>query len=103
MLTQNYYYNSRMGLPIYYLPGNYYSPPYTTDYPTYLPEDKKNVINYPQYPTPPLSEDYSQIDNQQQRTSVIMKVEDTKIFEIKANEISPLEDKIICKWKNCYR
>lgn len=92
-----------MGLPIYYLPGNYYSPPYTTDYyPTYLPDDKKNVINYPQYPTPPLSEDY-QVDNQQRTTSVIMKIEDKKIFEIKANEISTLDDKIICKWKNCYR
>lgn len=94
-----------MGLPIYYLPGNYYSPPYTTDYPTYL-DDKKNVINYqqyPQYPTPPLSSEDYHHDNQQRTTSVIMKVEDKKIFEIKSNEISPLEEKIICKWKNCYR
>lgn len=82
------------------------TPPYTNGYDYLMPisEDYQKFYapeSPPQSPTNQCNEKPKSPETTTQRTSVIMKVENSQVKPIK--DLDNVAEEIVCKWINCYR
>lgn len=127
MLTEVNYIDRISGISLYYNGlGSYYqqknsksilkasashyfhpvTPPYSNGYDFLMPISEEYQKFYAIEPTTPpqspveLSHEIPKTSETLQRTSVIMKVENSQVKPVR--DVEPAED-IVCKWINCYR